>query len=455
MLDGGAWIDQFALGQRHLRPDFVPRDALTVRAHARAVLATTALASSLAAGLGCSAGDAARTGVDGGRPHDATPDSRGPGAVCGDTRTDPHNCGTCGHDCLGGACESGACVALAPNVLASGQHTPGGIVVDATHVYWVDRGTYSIDQGTYAGAQVVKCAKSGCNNAPTVLATGSWTHVTNLAVDSASVYWGASGQIFKCSIDGCSDHPTVLWSSDGGAQEIALDDAGVYFDIPDAQQLFVCSIDGCDGGTEVTFGEGGLFSVRQGFPRGLFGSLVAIAIDNEDLYVAAGGSVVACRRGTCSETARAVAVSTALLAPLLAVDATNVYFASSTGFGGFTGNPNGQDKISFAAKSGVGQASSTLLDGLSFPSAIAVDGNALYVAQWGDQNATGALRSSGAGRIAKCAVAGCGGASTTVQDYVNYPQGIAVDDANVYWTDFGTGTDTSGSDVGRVMMRAK
>jgi hypothetical protein len=331
------------------------------------------------------------------------------------------------------------------------------MVVDATHVYWVNRGTYSSAQGTYDGAQIVKCAKSGCSNAPTVLATGSWRRVTNPAVDGASVYWGASGQIFKCSIDGCSNRPTVLWSGYGGADEIALDDAGVYFGLNSTDPVFVCSIDGCDGGTAVT-------PVDGGFGGGITGltSPAAIAVDDDSLYEAAFGSsvafVLACTRRACLDTARTLAIIPGqALGPLLAVDGTNVYFAPLPGRlpgSVLPPNNNGQATISFMAKSGVSQTPSTLLEGLSFPSAIGVDGKALYVAQWGDENDGGA-RSPGAGRIAKCAVGGCQGVSTTVQGYINYPQGIAVDDANVYWSDFGSGTDPNGSDDGRVMVRAK
>ncbi len=441
-----------------------------MRAGFATVLETAALISSVFAGFACSHDDAGAT-------LGSQPAGAGSGASCGDTQTDPRNCGTCGHDCKGGACQSGVCAALGPNVLASGQRTPAGIVVDATQVYWIDRGTYSTAGQTHTAAQLLKCAKSGCNNAPTVLATGAWADVTNLAVDGANVYWGASGQILKCSIDGCKDGPTVLWSGEGGVGQVAVEDASLYFEVPDSEQAYVCSTEECDGGTALAVLPDGSGNVPTQFT-----GPIAIAVDEEDLYVgeSAGpfGAVFACTRSDCSRTAHAIANFFALngmgelgglalpngpspSAPLLAVDATNVYFASTPVLGGggpaplpgAGGETSALGSLSFAAKDG-SNPPATLLDDLSFPSAIAVDGTMVYVAQWGDESEAG-RRPAGSGQIVKCAVAGCNGAATTVEDYVNYPQGIAVDDVNVYWTDFGTGIDPSGSDDGRVMVRAK
>lgn len=74
--------------------------------------------------------------TDGSNPGDAATDAPTDGAAdaCGaDTSTDPKNCGTCGHDCCGGACEKGQCQ---PLVLATQQANPAWLLADATHVYW-------------------------------------------------------------------------------------------------------------------------------------------------------------------------------------------------------------------------------------------------------------------------------------------------------------------------------
>jgi hypothetical protein len=428
-----------------------------MRARIAAALATVALASSFAASPGCS-------GSNGAHPPE--------GPSCGDTTTDPNNCGTCGHGCRGGACQSGACVTLPPGVLASGQRTPASVVVDATDVFWVNRGTRSGTDGTYSGAQIVKCAKNGCNNAPTVLATGSWTQITNLAIDHGYVYWGADEQIFKCSTNGCNGRPTVLWSGADGVGELALDDASLYFDMADSDEVIACSVDACDAGEALM-----VYTDASPRPYGTLSNPTAIAVDDDNLYEVApsiSGVVLSCAIVTCSDSVRLLASGTGnvtMFAPLLAVDATNIYFvavaaASSFGpdrgtrvpggSGGTNGNESGSARatISFVGKTSMNVAPTTLLDGQSLPSAIAVDGTALYVAEWGDENDAG-TRSSGAGRILTCAVPTCNDRPALVQDYVNYPQGIAIDDAHVYWTDFGSGTDPSGSTDGRVMVRAR
>jgi hypothetical protein len=56
------------------------------------------------------------------------------GQVCAaDLDNDPQNCGRCGHDCLRGACTSGACQ---PFALATMQAQPLHIAIDGAYGYY-------------------------------------------------------------------------------------------------------------------------------------------------------------------------------------------------------------------------------------------------------------------------------------------------------------------------------
>jgi hypothetical protein len=55
------------------------------------------------------------------------------GSSCVELDSDPQNCGTCGHDCLGTACTAGTCEASTVSVDVGDLRE---IAVDDTHVYW-------------------------------------------------------------------------------------------------------------------------------------------------------------------------------------------------------------------------------------------------------------------------------------------------------------------------------
>ena len=80
----------------------------------------------------------------------------GDGACQASIATDPLNCGACGHDCLGGACEAGVC---GPVAIVSGEPAPAYIATDGTKVYWTDVGT-----GGTSG--IFSAATDGSNKTP-------------------------------------------------------------------------------------------------------------------------------------------------------------------------------------------------------------------------------------------------------------------------------------------------
>jgi hypothetical protein len=105
------------------------------------------------------ASDAASS--DGGVPRDgATMPSSDAGVDACATAvfaTDPKNCGTCGHDCMGGTCSGGVCQ---PFLVGNADASASSIAANANGIYWVTKG----------GTQVVSCPSGGCVGSPSVLA---------------------------------------------------------------------------------------------------------------------------------------------------------------------------------------------------------------------------------------------------------------------------------------------
>ncbi|MEQ9322851.1 MAG: hypothetical protein RIF41_27045, partial [Polyangiaceae bacterium] len=83
-------------------------------------------------GTGGNEGGAPGTGGAGGTTSSG---GGGAGGCDADLQTDPLNCGTCDHDCLGGACSSGECEAV---LLADGFTSGGAIDVEDGMVFWAE-----------------------------------------------------------------------------------------------------------------------------------------------------------------------------------------------------------------------------------------------------------------------------------------------------------------------------
>jgi hypothetical protein len=129
-------------------------------------------------------------------------------------------------------CPIGGCAS--PSVLTSPALPPTGIAVDATSIYW------AVQLGG-----VMKCAINGCSDSLTSLVTGlreptpgvtppgegpssAVAELGQIALDSTSVYivdtYGSGlGRILKCAKNGCNNSPTTLASGLSGAVGIAVD----------------------------------------------------------------------------------------------------------------------------------------------------------------------------------------------------------------------------------------
>ncbi len=176
-----------------------------------------------------------------------------PGDGCEvDLSSDPANCGTCGHDCQGGACQTGVCqqiivatgqdyayriaatekalywtrsdgsilrayVGSAPEVVTTGQDAPGDIAVNDTHVYWANVGGGTIARSTLDGIG-------------STIVLGGITQPWSLAVSSKHLAWteNATGNVFLVLLESGGSVPPPI-AGTPGAWGITMDATNVYW----------------------------------------------------------------------------------------------------------------------------------------------------------------------------------------------------------------------------------
>jgi hypothetical protein len=122
------------------------------------------------------AGDAGPSWVDGGRPLpvpavdgsvDATTNAdAAPVCDAGMLTSDPLNCGSCGHSCLGGACNDKMCQPV--RVATSDGGDISSVAVSATHVFWMMMDSADSSSDSRVGS-LYSCKKTDFNCTPTVV----------------------------------------------------------------------------------------------------------------------------------------------------------------------------------------------------------------------------------------------------------------------------------------------
>jgi hypothetical protein len=335
----------------------------------------------------------------------------------------------------GRSSDDGAAAAVGPLILASGQAAPGALSVVAGTAYWFNLGTSeSVGKsfGGWANGRIMKCGVAGCGDAPTALVSnlfeGGVDTPTAFAANGVDVYWSnvdssASGNaagLAKCAVSGCAAGASLR--SAGSPWQLAIDGTNAYWTTFQAE-ILTCPLSGCAGAPKALWSSG--FSpVTEG-----------IAVDTTDVYWSTPGQVMKCALGGCNNAPTTVLEGGTDLAATdqIALDESNVYIADT--------NPLGTGQIVACAKSGCGLSATALATGLNAPTALATDGVNVYWIERGVDVANG-QSVSGVGSVRRCAISGCDNLPTTIVSGLTYPTAIALDQRNVYWAEWGSGPTT-------------
>lgn len=317
---------------------------------------------------------------------DAAPDVATDAVACGDTVSNAANCGRCGHDCLGGACQAGVCQ---PVVVALGQANPEAIAVSPSALYWTNIGAGTVATASLSGSPpsiLVSgqgsprgIAITGAELFFTTLAGGQIQHVA-LPATTASTLVASQESPYGVAADGTA----VIWTAnvpDGGVWQSGTDGSSVRRLAPgalayalaiDARAVFFTTL-----GSSQTAGDGAVVTVARAagsVPQTLVANVKSprgIAVDDANVYYTSYGD------GTVSKVPRAGGAPTVIAASrfqpaAIAVDAAFVYWLDEYEGGSVLRMPLEGGQVT------------TIAAGQSLPHALAMDDKSIYWANYGD-----------------------------------------------------------------------
>jgi hypothetical protein len=387
---------------------------------------------------GAPGADTGPTPISDGAPGDgAQPPTDGSSgdATCStsDLQTDPLNCGTCGHSCLGGQCTAGVCQAF---TLVPGQLGAVGLAADSTSLYWT----------TLTNVTVMKSNKDGTG--VTTLASPAGTIPFDIAIDNTYVYWsdneggyGSVNRVPKTGGDGGATNITPLSLNE--AFGVAVDNSHVYWAEYENNAIGRMGLDGGDFGYLVT-------QLYGGFEVALDDASVYFTTNQTTQKTPKLGPVVS---DPINDTTDAAALTTfystaSVTQPYgVTIDATNVYWTVQ-----------GAGLVQYAPRSGVVGSPTSLSSSENGPIMITTDATNVYWTATGPN--TGPSNGNDlflSGYVAMCPKTGCPATGPVMlATGLHNPYGIAVDDTAIYFTIDGNAPagDTSPNE-GSVMKIAK
>jgi hypothetical protein len=239
-------------------------------------------------------------------------------------------------------CGVAGCSQTPTPIVSAGM--PTSIVATSTDVLWVS----SYGKGFGPGAELGRCAITGCNGSNPLLASIQQATYGRLAITSGDALWSYYLTVWRCSLSGCDKSPTEVAVGPLPTSNNPNEAGGASTrPVLKGQNIYWLMSTGYDSTAQNTLNNGRIVSCPvcgcNGAPRELV-QATSNVVDSRTPLVASGGqaawldgagNVRACSTTSCNGTATTIAEgipagnNNALMSAGLATDGTAAYWATN------------------------------------------------------------------------------------------------------------------------------